>query len=362
MRKKASLSLAFAVFVYALSAAWTVNTQNVSRARVSTPTPTPLPASSVTPTPSPVRGQTLEELRAKIAGRLASAEVRRGRVGVKIVSLTSGKTVFESDADKYFIPASNMKNFTVAAALEKLGPDFKFVTSVNASSKPGAAGTIKGDLSILGRGDVSISTLFATRPASDPEIYYERLDRLADTIVAAGVRRVEGDLIADESYFSGNPVPVTWEWDDLQWYDGAEISAFPINNNAVDLKISGTSLGQPCSVSIHPANTVYQVTNICTTGGSSRAIVVKKALDKNAVTVSGTMPSKESWTGYLAVTHPAELFIALLKERLATKGVVVTGGTRILSRPIRKPPATTTPPFSVIPGATAWLLAEWMGP
>src|SRR5204863_6634245 len=121
-------------------------------------------------------------------------------------------------------PASNMKNFTVAAALEKLGPDFKFVTSVNASSKPDAAGTIKGDLSILGRGDVSISTLFAARPATDPEIYYERLDRLADAIVTAGVAGGQGDPIADDSCFGGNPIPRKRGGGRLQRDDGAGVS------------------------------------------------------------------------------------------------------------------------------------------
>ena len=53
------------------------------------------------------------------------------------VSLATGKVVFENDADKYFMPASNMKNFTVAAAIERLTPDYKFVTTVVATSRPG---------------------------------------------------------------------------------------------------------------------------------------------------------------------------------------------------------------------------------
>jgi len=346
MRKTACIPVVFLAALCWVGAASTALTQSaVSLSRIGTPTPTPSPTAN----PSIAPGQTLESLQAKIRQRISVPDVRHGRVGIKIVSLNTEKVVFDNDADKYFMPASNMKNFTVAAALEKLGPDFKFVTSVYSASKPDASGTVKGDLNILGRGDVSISTLFATRPPNDPEIYYERLDRLADAIVASGVRRVEGNLIADESYFNGNPIPESWEWEELQWYDGAEISSFPINNNAVDLNVRGTHAGQPCIVSIMPPTTLYQVANICTTGGSSRAIVVKKALERNAVTVSGTMPANESWIGYLTVTHPAELFIALLKERLAKKGVTLTGDARVLPRPGRKPPATTTPPFSVIP-------------
>jgi D-alanyl-D-alanine carboxypeptidase/D-alanyl-D-alanine-endopeptidase (penicillin-binding protein 4) len=292
---------------------------------------------------------TLESLQSQIRQRMSVPNVTHGRVGIRIMSLNSGKVVLDHDGDKYFIPASNMKNFTVAAALEKLGPDFKFVTSVYAAAKPGADGTIKGDLHIYGRGDVTMSTLFATRPANDPEIYYERLDRLADTIVSAGVRRIEGGLVADEGYFTGSAVPLTWELEDIQWDDGAEVSAFPINNNSVDLVVrGGRRAGEPCDVTILPRNSLYQLANLCSTSGSSRSISVKKSLEKNFVAVSGTMPAGQSWTGYITFTHPADLFIAMLRERLEKKGVTVTGGVRTIVTNRNAAP-TTTPPFSVVP-------------
>src|SRR5687767_10838345 len=92
----------------------TINAQVTQRPRVASPSATP--ASSPAPTPAilPASVQTLEQLQAKIRQRLYSLDVRRGRVGVKIVSLNSGKVVFENDSEKYFLPASNMKNFTVA--------------------------------------------------------------------------------------------------------------------------------------------------------------------------------------------------------------------------------------------------------
>jgi D-alanyl-D-alanine carboxypeptidase/D-alanyl-D-alanine-endopeptidase (penicillin-binding protein 4) len=285
-----------------------------SRTAAQTPTPSPTVRPVTTPTPLPL--QTIADLQAKIASRMMSPEARRARVGVKIVSLNSGKVVFESDAEKYFIPASNMKNFTVAAALEALGPDFKFVTSVYSSTAPDSSGTIKDDLRIVGRGDVSFSTLFSK-------------------IVAAGVKRIEGSLVADESYFKGNPIPATWEWDDLQWYDGAEVSAFPINNNALDLTVKGGSPGGPCLITLLPVNTLYRITNTCTTtsSGTKRGgLVVKKSLEQNSVVISGTMAAGDAFTGYITFAHPADLFVALLKERLEKKGVVITGGSRSLPK------------------------------
>jgi D-alanyl-D-alanine carboxypeptidase/D-alanyl-D-alanine-endopeptidase (penicillin-binding protein 4) len=315
------------------------------RSRLATPSPSPKPAAS----PATAKPLLLETLQSQIRQKILAPGVAHGRVGIKVVSLATGKVVFDYDADKYFVPASNMKNFTVAAAFERLGPDFRFVTSVYSPARPDVNGTIKGDLRVYGRGDVSMSTLFSARPSSDPEIYYDRLDRLADAIVAAGVRRVEGSLVADEGYFTGNAVPFTWEWNDMQWDDGAEVSAFPINNNSVDLIVrGGAHSGEPCTVTIRPFNSLYQLANLCTTAGSSRGIVVKKSLEKNFVVVSGTMPAGQAWTGYITVTHPADLYIAMLKERLEKKGVTVTGGVRTISTNKNAPP-TTTPPFTVIP-------------
>src|SRR4029078_8052126 len=96
---------------------------------------TPVPDAKVDdrsrPLPSPTKvPQTLDSLRSFIAARLVRPEVAGGRGGVKIASLNTGKVIYEQDADKYFMPASNMKNFTIATAMEKLGPDYKFVTRV----------------------------------------------------------------------------------------------------------------------------------------------------------------------------------------------------------------------------------------
>ncbi|HTK37415.1 MAG TPA: D-alanyl-D-alanine carboxypeptidase, partial [Pyrinomonadaceae bacterium] len=150
-----------------------------------TPKPTPVPKPTVvittnpTPTPTPTAtppAQTLSDLQARIRARLTQPEAQRGQVGVKIISLNSGKVIYDENSEKYFMPASNMKNFTVAAAMERLTPDFHFVTSVYAP-QPDANGTVKGDLRIYGRGDVSISTAFNNGD------YYKGLDNLVDKIV-----------------------------------------------------------------------------------------------------------------------------------------------------------------------------------
>lgn len=321
---------------------------------VTTATPIPSATANASPSPTPAKQvQTLASLQTKIRGRMLSANVARGRVGIKILSLNSGKVVFENDPEKYFMPASNMKNFTVAAALERLGPNFRFETKVFASALPDSTGTINGDLRILGGGDVSVSTAFYSGD------YYKGVDALVDELAKSGVKKINGGLVGDLSYFSGGENPETWEWDDLQWYYGAGISALPINDNAVDVRISPTKPGQPCDVRILPRASVFNVNNTCTTGGKTSALTVTKRLDRNILEISGQMPvGMTPWNGSVAVTQPADLFLALLKERLIARGISVSGDVRLLPPAVTTPPTQTliatlqSPPFGVIAAKT----------
>ncbi|MFN0277997.1 MAG: D-alanyl-D-alanine carboxypeptidase/D-alanyl-D-alanine-endopeptidase [Pyrinomonadaceae bacterium] len=354
---KTSLIAAFSVSVLVLSFACVEKVNGLAHLAQQQSLPSPTPTSRTTPKPSvsPTPVQTLENLQAKIRERLFTPEVRRGRVGVKITSLNTGKVIFENDVEKYFIPASNMKNFTVAAALEKLGPDFRFVTSVYANAAPDASGTVKGDLRIFGRGDVSISTAFNYGD------YYKGIDNLVERIAAAGVKRIEGDLVGDDSYFKGYAVPYTWEWDDLQWYDGAEISALPINNNAVDLNVKpGAASGLPCVVIVLPQTALMPIINTCTTTAAGESTLrVFKPIGRNTLEISGTIPSSyKGFDGYIAFSRPAEMFMELLKQRLQFKNIIVTGksgleqGKPTYNITLVEIAKLESPPFGVIAAQT----------
>ncbi|HEX9929369.1 MAG TPA: D-alanyl-D-alanine carboxypeptidase/D-alanyl-D-alanine-endopeptidase [Pyrinomonadaceae bacterium] len=298
------------------------------------PTITPTPAASPTATPKTQRVQSLPELQSQIRSVLLRPQLLRAQVGVKVLSLDSGKTVFEQNAEKYFMPASNMKNFTVAAALDRLSPNFRFTTSIYAAAQPDSNGTIRGDLIIYGRGNPLISTV----PQDGSTV--SALDELAAKIAASGVRRIEGNLIGDESYFSGDPVQVTWEWDDLQWESGAEVSALSINDNLVKLQIApGANTGVPCVVTITPPNQLFTVINLTqtTTAGTKQELEVHKRLGTNILEIRGTMPlGGRVWSNEITVAKPAEMFVALLKNALAQKGVIVTGQTRAIEAKARK--------------------------
>ncbi len=335
-----------------------VDTPQVSgQTATQNPTPTPSPSPTVIATPSSaIPVHTINGLQSKIRTHVLRPQVRRGQVGIKIVSLNTGKIVFDENSEKYFMPASNMKNFTVATAIEKLTPDFRFVTSVFAAAMPDDDGAIKGDLRIYGRGDVSISTTFAEGN------YYKGLDDLADKIAAAGVKRIEGSIVADDTYFRGYPIPEGWEWDDLQGYYGTEVSALSWNDNVIDLAVKPGPVGYSCTVTLAPYNPVYRVKNLCitTATGSPRTLKIVKALGQNLVEITGTLPlGNAGFAGPISVSRPAELFAALLKQRLELKSVTVAGQYRTPNAAATSVPIETveiakieSPPLSLIAAKT----------
>ena len=300
-----------------------------------TPTPTPAarqtPSPTPTPQPTPAPPQTLEELRARIDAIVERPEFESSHLSVKVASLDTGRTLYEHDARKWMQPASNMKLYTVAAALDRLTPDYRFITSVYAPANPDASGTIRGDLIIYGRGDPSYATRFNPEGNSD---YYRAINELASNIINAGVRRVEGDIVGDESYFSGSTLPAGWEWDDLQWWYGAEVSALTVNDNSVDLSVKpGARAGDPCVITVGPPTTVVTVVDRTTTSarGTTRELAVHRPLGQNTIEIRGTMPVDDrGFSASVAVSRPALVFVSMLRAALERQGVSFTGQTRTI--------------------------------
>lgn len=283
-------------------------------------------------------------------------------VGVKAVSLDNGRIVFEENAAKLLRPASNMKIYTVAAALDRLTPDYRFSTSVFAPGKPDSAGVIHGELRIYGRGDPSFAARFNNGD------YFKAINDLADRIVSAGVKRIEGDLIGDETYFTGPKYGSGWEWEDLTWYYGAEVTPLSVNDNALDLFVKpGPAVGQPALITTGPPDPLLTIVNRVTTStkGVRREISIHRGLNDNTITITGSIPLEDrGYTAGVGISHPALLFVYLLRNSLAQKGVVVTGKSRVTGEVAIPSLSSVTsvvqeevaniqsPPFSIISAQT----------
>lgn len=299
------------------------------------PTAGPVPTASPTPATAPFRTpsaaqttRTVAELQSRISDVLRKPELAQAIVGIKVASLDSGQVLFESNSNKLLRPASNMKLYTVAAAMDRLTPDYRFVTSVYGAAKPDSKGVVHGDLTIYGRGDPSIGFRF------NEGNYFKSIDELAARIVAAGVKRVDGDLIGDESHFTGAPYGMGWEWEDLQWWYGAEVSALTVNDNFLDTSVKpGNKVGTPAVITTGPPDPLLRITNRVTTApnGTKRDLEVYRALNSDVVEYKGSIAlDDKGYTGRLAISRPALLFAYLLRASLAQQGVTIKGKTRTI--------------------------------
>src|SRR5262249_22925225 len=211
-------------------------------------------------------------------------------------------------------------------ALNNLGPDYKIETSLYADRSPDAGGTLDSDLIVFGRGDPDFQ---AGLHSGD---YSASLEPLAEALVNSGVRRIKGDLIGDQSYFIGPPYGSGWEWDDFQWYYGAEVSALSINDNSLDLSVKpGPHAGAAARIQTGPSTNLITLMNRTTTvaAGGKRRIAVYRPVGENIIYVSGSVPLGDSgFTGYVAIHDPGLLFVTMLREVLLRHGISVSGRTR----------------------------------
>ena len=276
--------------------------------------------------PAPIA--TLAELQTRLSEHLGRPRFAAALWGVKIVSLDSGKTLFEHNAGKLLKPASNAKLFTGALALDRLGPEYRIKTSFYAVARPGSDGTLHGDLIVYGRGDPSFAARF------NGGDYGKSLEPLVAALIAAGVKRVEGDLIGDESYFRGPPFGSSWTWDDLQEYYGAEVSALTQEDNVVDLLIKpGAKAGAPCLIMTQPDTDFLSYINRTRTAdrGGQPTITLYRPPGANVVYVSGRLPVGTNHTAAASVHNPALWFVTRLKQALKQRAITVSEKPRAIS-------------------------------
>jgi D-alanyl-D-alanine carboxypeptidase/D-alanyl-D-alanine-endopeptidase (penicillin-binding protein 4) len=268
----------------------------------------------------------LAELRERLTAHLSQPRFAAANWGVQIVSLDTGKNLFSHNAGKLFMPASNAKLYTGALALDRLGPDFRIRTSLYARSRPNRFGLVKTGLILYGRGDPTIAARYS---GGDLD---KALAPLVDAAVKAGLKRVQGELVAEESFFNGPPLGAGWEWDDLQYYYGAEVSALTINDNAVEVLVKpGPQASQPAVVALQPATSYLAISNLAETiaAGGKRDLLFERPLNRNVLFISGAVPLGDAGqTETISVHRPAQWFGQCLRESLRRRGVTVTGRVR----------------------------------
>jgi D-alanyl-D-alanine carboxypeptidase/D-alanyl-D-alanine-endopeptidase (penicillin-binding protein 4) len=182
--------------------------------------------------PSAAARKATAKFAARAEALLGAAPASKGEWGLLIVDAENGETLYEQNADGYFLPASNMKLFSTALALAKLGPDYRFRTTLETRGTISDEGILAGDVVLVGRGDPNLSNRrfpYELKEEFDgpPE---KALAQLADALVAKGVKEISGDVVGDDSYFPRERYPNGWEIDDMVWEYGAAISSIVVKD------------------------------------------------------------------------------------------------------------------------------------
>ena len=241
--------------------------------------------------------------------------------GVSIVDLTTGVALYERNADRLLVPASNAKLYSTSAALEVLGPDFVFETVV---SSPGAIAddTLRGPLVITGSGDPTIGGRF--RDGDELAIFRE----WADELRAHGIRHIDGDIVGDDNFFDDTPLGYGWSWDDEPYWYSAELGALSFNDNCIDVTVFATTPGQPASITWRPFNTWYvtiENESVTVAADSLADEEYSRSRATNHIRVRSRIVASEEQRESLSISNPTAYFVHVLREVLIREGITVGG-------------------------------------
>jgi D-alanyl-D-alanine carboxypeptidase/D-alanyl-D-alanine-endopeptidase (penicillin-binding protein 4) len=279
-------------------------------------------------------------LAARIDSILARPQLARARWGIEVRDAATGRTLYARNAGRPFIPASNLKLIVAAAAAHHLEPDYRFRTSVYAAGTV-RDGTLDGDLVLYGRGDPMISArFFPSRTAV--------FEMLADSLLARGIRRVTGGVVADESWLDREHVRADWDEYDLLWWYAAPVNALGFNDNAIDFTIQpGASVGAPARITGQPASGAYTLQNQTRTvaAGGRHTLDLARGSTPGAVRAHGQIPrGAGASTQHFAVDNPARWTGTVFREVLERRGIVVERNTvRVVSDPAQSPTVAAAP-------------------
>lgn len=264
---------------------------------------------------------------------LSQPEYRGTSIGVHVVETKSGKTVFERNAGKLFIPASVLKVVTSATALEILGSDYRFKTSLGYSGKI-TDGTLKGDLIIKGGGDPVLGSEYFKDHYFTPHF----LETWVQQIKAAGIKRIEGNLVLDCSLYDSEKIPPSWIWEDIGNYYGAGPNALTVYDNMFRISFRSPAMAGMSTeiISVYPKIDGMNFKNEVLSSNENRDLAyVFGSPDDGSRLIRGTIPNnRRAFTIKASNPFPEKLLADDFMQQLARNGVFLSGKTVTETSPV----------------------------
>lgn len=243
--------------------------------------------------------------------------------GILARNLRTGKTLISFNADKLFLPASNTKLYTTAAALRLLGPQFRIRTPILASG-PVSGGVIEGDLLVIGQGDPTWSARFH----DDGKAVFRAW---ADSLEALEITAISGAIIGVDAVFIEQPQGSGWSWDNDAYYYAAQIAGLSFNENVVDVIIVPRPDWQPPLIVPSPATAYVRIENrllTLDTLDNPDSLKVKWEIRRprgaNRIIFEGIVRPDTVETG-ASVEDPVAFTATVLRETLLEEGIAVAG-------------------------------------
>ncbi|HEY8387681.1 MAG TPA: D-alanyl-D-alanine carboxypeptidase/D-alanyl-D-alanine-endopeptidase [Parasegetibacter sp.] len=253
-----------------------------------------------------------------------SEALKYGMAGLYVVDSKTGKELFSYNGEKGFAPASTLKVITAVSAYELLGQNYRFNTEIRYGGVI-EDGILYGNLIISGTGDPAFgSDRFGTTEAQ------KMLTEITDAIEKAGIKKIKGNLLADESRFDFHPAPQGWIWEDLGNYFGAGVWGLNWRENKYQLRLkTGKSENDPVSIlGTEPEMNIHTLVNELKTGKPNSGDNAYIFMAPYAVSgfVRGTVPpSVQPYVISGAMPDAPAQFLAELERELIKKGIEVEG-------------------------------------
>lgn len=246
-------------------------------------------------------------------------ELKNSTVSVIVSDVETGEIILEHQSEQSATPASITKLITTATALELLGPDFKFTTTV-AYDGTLVDGILKGNLYIIGSGDPTLGSAYF----QDENC----LANWADKLQKLGIKEIQGDIVADALLFDKEPLPARWTWEDIGNYYAAGVYGLSIFDNTTYVTLSSKEIGStPKIVDIKPANIDLELNNFVkvTAIKSDSTYLYGIPYDSHRV-LRGAMPANRAkFVVRGDMPNPPLYLVQQLKRELLQRDITVTG-------------------------------------
>ncbi|QQE72696.1 D-alanyl-D-alanine carboxypeptidase/D-alanyl-D-alanine-endopeptidase [Brevibacillus composti] len=235
---------------------------------------------------------------------------------------------FEHEADTLLTPASNLKLLTTAAALDQLGSDYQYATELWGSAAPPSNGIYQGDLYLKGYGDPTLHTEDKLKVQEGVSI-----ESIVAWLKEQGIKRVNGDLILDESYFDQQRLGLGWAWDDESYYYNPLLGALAMNRGTVMIEFEpGSGVGDPVPIQLLPKTDYVTVINEAKTVSADqpKTFAIERDRGTNTIHVTGNLPLGTAQDyERVPVENPALYVGTVLRETMEKDGISFGGNSDI---------------------------------